>query len=397
MAAALRDKGSQLDVANVLPPPAYHTAVTLEALELGLHVFVEKPLATTVEDCDKIAEAAKRAGKTVGVNHSLLTDPFVVRALAIARSGALGDILTVDYFRSSDYPPWPGGPVPPQYRDGGYPFRDLGVHALYLMTAFLGEIKDVQAWFDTNGVGDPNLLYDEWRAVVRCKKGSGQFQLSWNVKPLQSNLVVQGTRGVMRVDLFSMAITTRRTTLAPKAIERTWHPIGDALSTLVQVPANVLRFLRKKIVPYHGLRAMVAAYYAALSAGNPAPVTVEDARPIVDWTERVARVADDRKREFLASFPPTLTAKTLITGTSGFLGGHLLTRLLERLPAGEKLRIFVRRDPPARIKDDPRIEIVFGDMGDAAAMDRAVAGVALIYHAGGAMRGSAEDYQRGTV
>ncbi len=395
MAAAQR-----LDVVHVLTPPAYHAAVTLEALELGLHVFVEKPLATTVEDCDRIAEAARRAGRTVGVNHSLLRDPFVMRALDIARSGALGNVLTVDYFRSSDYPPWPGGPVPPQYREGGYPFRDLGVHALYLMAAFLGEIQDVQAWFTTNGSkpgGDPNLLCDEWRAVVRCAAGSGQFQLSWNVRPLQSVLVVQGTRGVLRADLFSMAVTTRRSSALPKAIERAWNPLGEALSTLVQVPSNVLRFLRQKILPYQGLRTMIADYYAALAAGKPAPCTVQDARPVVDWTERVARQADEYKRNLLATFPQTLTAKTLVTGASGFLGKRLLARLLEQLPPGERLRIFVRRDPPASINNDSRIEVVLGDLGDAAAVDRAVAGTTLIYHVGGAMSGGPADYERGTL
>ncbi len=386
---------THLDVVHVLTPPAHHTAVTLEALELGLHVFVEKPLAENVEDCDRIAEAAKRAGKAVGVNHSLLRDPFVMRALDIARSGALGDIMTVDYFRSSDYAPWAGGPVPPQYRDGGYPFRDLGVHALYTIAAFLGPIEDVAAWFGTKG-GDPNLLYDEWRATVRCQKGTGQFQLSWSVKPLESLLVVRGTKGTMRADLFSMAVTTRRSSPMPKAIERAWNPIREGLSAAVQVPANVLRFLRKRILPYQGLRTMVAEFYAALEAGHPAPVTPEDARPIVDWTERIARQGDEAKRAFLNTFPKTLTAKVLVTGTSGFLGGRLLARLLASLPANEKLRVLVRRPPKPAIAGDGRLEIVYGDMGDAAAMDRAVSGVEMIYHVGGAMSGSAADYQRGT-
>jgi nucleoside-diphosphate-sugar epimerase len=286
--------------------------------------------------------------------------------------------------------------VPPQYRDGGYPFRDLGVHALYVMAAFLGEIQDVQAWFTTKG-GDPNLLCDEWRAVVRCARGSGQFQLSWNVRPLQSMLVVQGTRGILRADLFSMAVTTRRTSPLPKAIERAWNPLGEALSTLVQVPSNVLRFLRKKILPYQGLRTMIADYYAALAAGKSAPCTVEDARLIVEWTERVARQADEHKRHLLAQFPQTLTGTTLVTGASGFLGKRLLARLLEQLPPGERLRIFVRREPSAAVKNDPRIEVVLGDLGDAAALDRAVAGTTLIYHVGAAMSGGPADYERSTA
>jgi 2-alkyl-3-oxoalkanoate reductase len=396
MAASLRAQGTPLDVVHVLTPPDRHASVTLEALALGLHVLVEKPLATSVEDCDRIAEAARVAGKTVGVNHSLLTDPSMMRALASARSGALGDILTVDYFRSSVYAPWRDGPLPPQYREGGYPFRDHGVHILYLMAAFLGEIREVDAWFHTNGDSDPNLIYDEWRAVVHCANGTGQFQLSWNVRPLQNVLVVQGTRGVLRGDMFSWTISTRRPTRLPKAIERAWHPLSEALRTLVQVPRSAVRVLRKKILPYHGLRAMVAAYYSALAAGEPAPVTVADARPIVEWTEKVARQADARKAGLLASFPQRLAGRTLVTGASGFLGRRLLARLLERLPEGERLRIMVRRPPAPELRRDPRLEIVFGDLGDAAAVDRAVDGVSLVYHVGGAMRGSAEDFHRGT-
>ena len=49
-----------------------------------------------------------------------------------------------------------------------------------------------------------NLAYDEWRAQVKCKRGLGQFQLTWNVKPMQSQIIIHGTRAVLRVDLFAM-------------------------------------------------------------------------------------------------------------------------------------------------------------------------------------------------
>ena len=114
-----------VDVVHILTPPASHAPLTIQALERGCHVLVEKPLATSVEDCDRIAEAATKANRVVCVNHSLLRDPFVVRALEMVRAGAVGDILAVDYFRSSDYPPYLGGPLPPQYRDGGYPRGSL--------------------------------------------------------------------------------------------------------------------------------------------------------------------------------------------------------------------------------------------------------------------------------
>src|SRR5439155_26423180 len=119
-----------------LTPPESHAEVTLAALDLGHHVLVEKPLAVDVEDCRRIEKAAARQARQVCVNHSLLYDPQVRRALESVRAGRLGRVVSADIFRSSAYPPYPGGPLPPPYRSAGYPFRDLGVHALYLLQAF---------------------------------------------------------------------------------------------------------------------------------------------------------------------------------------------------------------------------------------------------------------------
>jgi predicted dehydrogenase/nucleoside-diphosphate-sugar epimerase len=375
-----------VDFVHILTPPASHAALTIEALQNGCHVLVEKPLATSVEDCDRIAAAA--GDKIVCVNHSLLRDPFVMQALDLVRAGAIGDILAVDYFRSSDYPPHPGGPLPPQYRDGGYPFRDLGVHALYLLQAFLGDIQDAHGQFRSAGKlsADPNLRYDEWRALVRCAKGTGQIQLSWNVKPIQNQLFIQGTRGTIRADLFSMFVTCRKNTPFPKALERVLNARREGQAIGRQVRQNVVKFLRGRLMSYHGLQMFIADFYA-----NPrAIVSLADARQVVDWTERLARPADEAKRQWLASFPAKLTAPVLVTGAGGFIGRHLLKRLLEQ---HDRVRVFVRREIPA----DPRVEVVIGDLGDPEAVDRAVAGTQTIYHVGAAMRGSREDFARGTV
>ncbi|MBM3862292.1 MAG: NAD-dependent epimerase/dehydratase family protein, partial [Verrucomicrobia bacterium] len=335
-----------VDVVHVLTPPASHAALTIEALEHGCHVLVEKPLATSAEDCDRIAAAAAKTGKLVCVNHSLLRDPFITRALAMVRAGAVGDILTVDYFRSSDYAPWPGGALPPQYRDGGYPFRDLGVHALYLLQEFLGDIHNVEAEFHSAErlSRDPNILYDEWRALVRCAKGTGQIQLSWNVRPLQHVLQVQGTRGVLRADLFGLNVTLKRNTPLPKAIERLTNALGESRQIGQQVLANAWRFARKRLLPYHGLQMLIADFYTALGSGLPVPVPVERARAVVDWTERVARPADDAKQQFLRRSPAALEAPVLITGATGFIGRALLRRLLAE---NQRVRILVRREPLA--------------------------------------------------
>src|SRR5262249_20670361 len=152
--AALRDAGA--DAIHVLTPPDSHADVAVAALELGCHVLVEKPLATSVDACQRIQAAAAAAGRSASLNHSLLFDPPIVRALELVRAGKLGQVVSVDILRGSMYPPYRGGPLPPQYRSAAYPFRDLGVHALYLFQAFLGPIEGVSAIWESKG-GDPNL------------------------------------------------------------------------------------------------------------------------------------------------------------------------------------------------------------------------------------------------
>jgi nucleoside-diphosphate-sugar epimerase len=82
---------------------------------------------------------------------------------------------------------------------------------------------------------------------------------------------------------------------------------------------------------------------------------------------------------------------TLVTGASGSLGRALVTKLLA---AGTPLRVFDRRAPETRIAG---VDYVVGDLGDSAAVDKAVEGVEIVIHAGAVMRGTWPEHQRGTV
>jgi predicted dehydrogenase/nucleoside-diphosphate-sugar epimerase len=382
-----------VDVIHILTPPATHAQLAIAALKNGHHVLVEKPLAISAEEVDRISDAAAAAQKSVCVNHSMLYDRFVSKALNLVRSGAIGVPLTFDYFRSSEYPPYRGGPLPIHYQNGGYPFLDQGVHALYLAESFLGGIEDAKAFYGTHG-DDANLLYDEWRVAAQCERGTANIQISWNVKPLQNWFVVQGTKGVLRANLFAMWLTHTAQLPLPKAPARALQALSEGLSICAQVPANVARFAAKKIVQYDGLHSLVAAFYHALQTGAPMPVPVEQARSTVYWTNRLSEEGDAAKIGFQAQFQNEKRAKVLVTGANGLIGRQLVRRLLQE---GKPVRIFVRRQPEAEFRNDGNIEVFLGDLGDPAAVDRAVAGTEIVYHVGAAMKGGAHDHERGTV
>ena len=253
---------------HILTPPASHCALTLEALEMGCHVLVEKPMADTAEECDQMIAKAKATGRVLSVGHSARMDPIVLKALELVKRGACGDILSVDFFRSSDYPPYPGGALPATYRDGAYPFQDLGVHALYLLEAFLGRIEKLDVSYSSSG-GDPNLFFDQWRVLAHCQKGTGQASLSWTARPMQNELIIRGTRGILHVDCFLQTCTARKKLPLPRFVQLVAGSMNSSARLLGRVPWNVFRFATGSLLPSPGIHVSVRAFHEALAEGAP--------------------------------------------------------------------------------------------------------------------------------
>jgi 2-alkyl-3-oxoalkanoate reductase len=378
------------NVIHVLTPPASHGKLATQALNQGCHVLIEKPITEDSAEALAIGKLATSKNLTASVNHSLLYDPQIKRALDLVKSGALGQVVSVDILRGSEYPPYEGGPLPPWYRDAGYPFRDIGVHCLYLIQELLGSIEGVDADWSSLG-GDPNLAFDEWRALVKCKRGLGQFQLTYNTKPMQSQMIIHGTKSVLRIDLFAMFHGKRGSTPLPKAAERLVNAFTDSIQPLIDVPIGVWKFVRKEVQSYQGLRDLVTDFYVRLGAGEKPPVAVEDAAQVVKWVEDVARRADDDQKQRLAKFTLSSKIPFLVTGASGSLGKATVKRLLAD---GHKIRVFVRRIPEKAIDG---VEYCFGNLGDPVAVDRAVKAAERVIHVGAAMKGGWPEHKGGTV
>jgi predicted dehydrogenase len=73
--------GTELDALLIAAPAATHAEIAVAALEAGLHVFCEKPLAITLADIDRISAARDRAGRVVQVGYMKRHDPAFRRAL----------------------------------------------------------------------------------------------------------------------------------------------------------------------------------------------------------------------------------------------------------------------------------------------------------------------------
>ena len=86
---------ADIDAVFILTAPGTHVPFTMKAVEAGLHVLIQKPLATNMDDARTIAEAVKKAGVKALVEPSANTvlDPDIAQLRDLVKKGVLGDIL----------------------------------------------------------------------------------------------------------------------------------------------------------------------------------------------------------------------------------------------------------------------------------------------------------------
>jgi predicted dehydrogenase len=131
-----------VDIVHIGTPPFLHGLMAVRAAERGKHVFVEKPLATRLDEGSAAIDAATRAGVQLSIDYVLRHHPLHRLAIALSRSGALGRIqhFALENFASSDaLPPdhWFWDPV----QSGGI-HVEHGVHFFDLCVALVGRDPD---------------------------------------------------------------------------------------------------------------------------------------------------------------------------------------------------------------------------------------------------------------
>ncbi len=126
---AAREAG--VDGVVIATPSALHAEQSITALERGLAVFCQKPLARTAAETRRVIEAARAADRLLGVDLSYRYTDAARRVRDVVRSGAVGSIFAVDLVFHNAYGPdksWFYDPI----RSGGGCVIDLGIHLLDL-------------------------------------------------------------------------------------------------------------------------------------------------------------------------------------------------------------------------------------------------------------------------
>lgn len=85
----------EIDLVSICTPPYTHATLTTEFLEAGSHVMVEKPMASSLEECDLMNDTAKRTGKILSVVAQNRFKTPMMKLKAVLDSGLMGKIVHV--------------------------------------------------------------------------------------------------------------------------------------------------------------------------------------------------------------------------------------------------------------------------------------------------------------
>jgi predicted dehydrogenase len=120
-----------LDAVVITSPHSLHTPMAEDAAAAGLHVLMEKPMATTVADCRKMIEICANAGVRLAIGNLQRFVPAVRQAAEILRSGRLGRPLLITERRAVRYDPEsrPAWFFDPELAGGGI-MMNIGGHSV---------------------------------------------------------------------------------------------------------------------------------------------------------------------------------------------------------------------------------------------------------------------------
>jgi predicted dehydrogenase len=181
----------RLDCVSVCLPNYLHCEATLDALNAGVNVLVEKPMALTLKEADKMIAAAKKAKKALMVDQSQRFSPVHKKAREVLESGMLGKILLI---ATSFGHPGPEGWSPrgkwffQKDKAGFGPMADLGIHKADLVRFLTGKEVEAVSAFTSLQEKQNTDVEDNFVSVLRFTDGTlGTLTTSWTVKGMETN------------------------------------------------------------------------------------------------------------------------------------------------------------------------------------------------------------------
>jgi predicted dehydrogenase len=248
---------ADIDAVCICTPSIYHAEVALNVIAAGKHVFVEKPIATTLQDGLRVVAAAREAGVKLMVGHIERFNPAVAKLAELIAEGRVGKVFRVHATRV--------GPLPTRIMDAGVTI-DLATHDLDIMQFVLG--RAITSIYAEGSRFQHPTQEDMISCLLRFGDDGpmGLLDVNWLTPEKRRELVVIGESGMLSASYITQDVWFTESATAPTGWDELARVRGDAEGAAV-------RFALRRVEP---LRAELEAFTYCVLEDTPEPVSGHD-------------------------------------------------------------------------------------------------------------------------
>ena len=267
----------QVDCVDLLLPHNAHHQFALEAASAGKHVMVEKPIATSLPECDDMIAAAERNHVALMTCHTVLFEPGAQKVKEIIQSGAIGDVYMAQTIGLEGPSTVSVRPWLANSRGGGV-LMAQAIHQIYFLQHLLGDVASVSAVVGKRKIV-PMTTDDTCLALLEFQSGAvaeitstfGQI-----VGPYSRGTYFYGSEGYVSYQPHNTALRPNR----PLEVisEKTY---GD------REPHDIAYEQESQF------KRMWQAFGKAMATGQPPPVTGQDGRKAIEVVLAAYKSADE--------------------------------------------------------------------------------------------------------
>jgi len=186
----------QVDIASIAVPTSLHAEVALKAAENRVDMLIEKPIADSVENAERIINSCNKNGVKAMIGHIERFNPAVIKLRELIDTGVIGEVITISGRRI--------GPYSPRIRDVGI-IIDLAVHEIDTFSYLFGNrAQEVYAI-----AGNSFHTKEDYASILLRfpKNRSGTIETNWLTPRKFRTLTVVGTNCVAQMDYIGQSLT----------------------------------------------------------------------------------------------------------------------------------------------------------------------------------------------
>jgi predicted dehydrogenase/nucleoside-diphosphate-sugar epimerase len=300
----------KFDAAVIALPNWLHEEASIKALDKGLHVLCEKPLALTQSSCIRLAQQADKVNRILAVGMVRRLLPSVSALRKALSQDLIGDVISVDIEDGGSYQ-WLSDSGAFFRSENGGVLADIGVHYLDMIGSILGTLTPIKYQDDYAGGVEADTEF-----YLETKSGVPVHLVCSRTRNLRNTIEFQGTLGklILKKDIFDICF---------------WESNNSQLSGRLQAikPFTInnlsLTFESCFVEQFLQFANIIQNNNTNYVNGEEAASTIS----LIEWAYQHRTTI--KPIEIFSERPKLDSASVVVTGGTGFIGANLIERLNE--------------------------------------------------------------------